>query len=96
MNNTTNKRFYTPQFSALASISVRRLAWAMGLSMPAAINIMVRLMPSIVNPSKICLLCKDKTKCQSCSFLNQPTAQHDQDALSQFTKKEQDALQAVF
>ena len=96
MQSTNNKRFYTPQFSALASISVRRLAWAMGVSMPAAINIMVRLMPSIVNPSKVCVMCKDKTKCQSCSFLNQPTPQHEQGALSQFTEKEQSAIQAVF
>ena len=96
MQSTYQKRFYSPQFSEMASVSVRRLSWAMGLSMPAAINIMVRLMPSIVNPSKVCDLCKDKTKCQSCSFLNQPTPQHEQDALSQFTEKEQAAIQAVF
>lgn len=89
------QRFYTPQFSALASISVRRMAWALGLSMPAAVNIMVRLLPSMVNPSKVCQLCKDKTKCQSCSFLNQPSPQNDKDVLSQFTQKEKDALQAV-
>ena len=88
-----NKRFYTPQFSALASISVRRLAWAMGVSMPAAINIMVRLMPSIVNPQKVCQLCKDKAKCQSCTFQTQPPQQ---EALSQFTPKEQKAIEAVF
>jgi len=95
MQAVYQKRFYTPQFSPLASISVRRLAWAMGVSMPAAINIMVRLMPSFVNPSKVCQLCKDKTKCQSCSFHNQPSPQ-EQDILSQLTQKEQDALEAVF
>ena len=96
MQPTNLKRYYSPQLSALASISVRRLSWAMGLSMPAAINIMVRLMPSIVNPSKVCDLCKDKTKCQSCSFLNQPTPQQPQEVFSQFTQKEQNALEAVF
>ena len=96
MQSTTTRRFYTPQFSEMASVSVRRMAWAMGLSMPAAINIMVRLMPSIVNPSKVCEMCKDKTKCQSCFFLNQPTPQHEQDIFSQFTQKEQNALEAVF
>ena len=95
MQSTNQKRFYTPQFSALASISVRRLAWAMGVSMPAAINIMVRLMPSIVNPAKVCQLCKDKAKCQSCTFNNQPT-QQEQEARSQFTEKELDAIAAVF
>ena len=94
MQPTNQKRFYTPQFTALASISVRRLAWAMGVSMPAAVNIMVRLLPSIVSPSKVCQLCKDKTKCQSCTFYNQP--QQEQETLSQFTQKEQAAIEAVF
>ena len=95
MQATNSKRSYTPQFSPLASVSVRRLAWAMDVSMPAAVNIMVRLMPSIVDPSKVCQLCKDKAKCQSCTFHNQP-AQQQQDILAQFTEKEQNALQAVF
>jgi hypothetical protein len=29
---------YTPQFSALSAVSVRRLAWALGLSMPKAVD----------------------------------------------------------
>ena len=91
----TNKRFYTPQFSPLASISVRRLSWAMGISMPSAVNIMVRLIPSIVSPSKVCQLCKDKTKCQSCVFSFQPP-QQSPEVLSQFTEKEQAAIEAVF
>ena len=95
MQPTNQKRFYTPQFSALASVSVRRLSWAMGVSMPAAVNIMVRLMPSIVDPSKACQLCKDKAKCQICTFHNQSTQQQ-QDLLAQFTEKEQNAIQAVF
>ena len=95
MQSTGQKRFYAPQFSPLASVSVRRLSWAMGVSMPAAVNIMVRLMPSIVDPSKVCQLCKDKTKCQSSAFHNQPTQQQ-QDALLQFTEKEQNAIQTVF
>ena len=95
MQPLNQKRFYTPQFSALASISVRRLSWAMGVSMPAAINIMVRLLPSIVNPSKVCLLCKDKAKCQACTFNNRPQ-QQGQDPFAQFTPKEQNAIEAVF
>ena len=75
MQPTNNKRYYTPQFSAFATISVRRLAWAMGVSMPAAVDAMVRLMPSIVDPSKVCLSCKDNTKCQGCTFRSQLTPQ---------------------
>ena len=94
MNNTENKRYYTPQFSPMASVSVRRLAWAMGVSMPVAVNIIVRLLPNIVNPLKVCSLCKDKTKCQGCSFHIKEQAQQ-QDYLSMFTQKEQNAISAV-
>ena len=95
MQALNQKRFYTPQFPALASISVRRLSWAMGVSMPTAVNIMVRLLPSIVSSSKVCQLCKDKTKCQSCTFSFQPP-QQEQEAMTQFTEKEQAAIEAVF
>ena len=62
------KRYYTPQFSALASVSVRRLAWAMGKPMSAAVDRIVKLLPYIVDSSKVCNVCKDKTKCQGCVF----------------------------
>ena len=71
MCNTNQKRYYSPQFSALASISVRRFAWAINKSMPAAVDIIVQLMPSVVNPAKICSACQDKTKCQTCVFSKQ-------------------------
>jgi hypothetical protein len=64
---------YTPQFSEMAVISVRRLAWAMGKPMPKAVDLMVRLMPSIVDPAKVCLSCQDSAKCQECIFRGVPT-----------------------
>lgn len=85
---------YSPNFSELAGVSVRRLAWAMGVSMPATVNIMVRLMPLIVDRAKVCLACKDKTKCKSCIF-DTPPAQQEQDVLAHLTPKEQEALEAV-
>ena len=71
MQPTNQKRFYSPQFSQLAAVSVRRLAWAMNKPMPATVDIMVKLLPSIVNPSKVCLLCKDKQACNVCTFSKQ-------------------------
>jgi hypothetical protein len=59
---------YSPQFSDTATVSVRRLAWAYGKSMPKAVDFMVSLMPSLVDPSKVCLSCKDNTKCRACVF----------------------------
>ena len=79
MQPTHTKRFYTPQFSPLAAISVRRLAWSLNLSMPATVDIMVKLMPHVVNPSKVCLSCKDKSKCASCAFGSLSTG-NEQDA----------------
>jgi hypothetical protein len=66
---------YTPQFSDVASISVRRLAWAMGANMPVAVNRMVKLLPAMFNASQVCLACKDKTKCTACIFSQQVNEQ---------------------
>ena len=82
MQATNNKRFYTPQFSPLASISVRRLAWALGKPMPAAVDHMVRLLPSLVDPSKVCLSCQDRSRCSSCAFCSQAASPETIAALS--------------
>jgi hypothetical protein len=75
MYTKNKKRFYSPQFSGLAAVSVRRLAWALGKSMPATVDLMVRLMPSIIDPVKVCFTCKDSTKCKGCIFGNQADEQ---------------------
>jgi hypothetical protein len=64
---------YTPQFSPLATVTVRRLAWALQVSMPKAVDRAVNALPSIFPPSVVCPLCKDTTKCQLCAF-SQPSA----------------------
>ena len=71
MQSTNQKRFYSPQFSAIAAVSVRRLAWALGKPMPAAVDHMVQLLPSLVDPSKVCLSCQDRSRCSSCVFCSQ-------------------------
>jgi hypothetical protein len=49
-------------------VSVKRVSWAIGKPMPSVIDLMVKLLPSIINSSKVCLLCQDKSKCQTCIF----------------------------
>jgi hypothetical protein len=71
---TSQKRFYSPQFSEVSAVSVRRLAWALGLSMPKAVDQVVGLLPSLFSPGVVCLACKDNTKCQSCAFFGQQAA----------------------
>jgi hypothetical protein len=84
MNNTNQtgqkvRRYYSPQFSELASVSVRRFAWAVGLPMTAAVELMTKLLPSLVQSSKVCQACKDNSKCHGCTFSNIFTP-HEQNA----------------
>lgn len=71
---TKNKRYYTPQFSPMATISVRRLAWSLEKSMPKAVDHIIQLLPSIVDPAKVCLSCQDRSKCASCVWACQSAA----------------------
>jgi recombinational DNA repair protein RecR len=63
---------YTPQFSNKATVTVRRLAWALQVSMPKAVDRVVNALPSVFSPSVVCPSCKDSTKCKLCAF-NQPS-----------------------
>jgi hypothetical protein len=74
MYSTTQKRYYSPQFSALSAVSVRRLAWSLGVSMPKAVDQVVGLLPSLFPPGVVCPSCKDNTKCKSCAFSQQSAA----------------------
>jgi len=69
MNSTdSNKRFYTPQFSETASVSVRRFAWLLNKPMTQAVEKIILLLPFIMDSSKICQTCKDSRKCYACAF----------------------------
>jgi hypothetical protein len=74
MYTNNEKRFYSPQFSEVSAVSVRRLAWSLGVSMPKAVDQMVGLLPSLFSPGVVCLSCKDNTKCNSCAFGQQAAA----------------------
>jgi len=93
MCDTEKKKYYTPQFSEMACVTVYRLSQVMGISMVDVVNIMVKLIPFYVNSKKVCLECPDNSKCQACSL-----SQDKQNNIflnSQFTQKEQDALMSV-
>jgi hypothetical protein len=74
MYSSNQKRYYSPPFSEVSAVSVRRLAWALGLSMPRAVDHVVGLLPSLFPSGVVCLSCKDNTKCQSCAFSQQSAA----------------------
>jgi hypothetical protein len=62
---------YTPQFSNRATVTVRRLAWALGVSIPKAVDKIVNELPLVFSPSVICPQCRDNTKCKFCGFYQQ-------------------------
>jgi len=61
---------YSPKFSELAAVTVRRLAWAMGVDMGQTVDVLVKSLPAFIKAEKVCALCKDKTKCAACAFKN--------------------------
>ena len=61
-------RFYTPQFSETASVSVRRFAWFLNKPMTEAVEKIIQLLPFIMDSTKVCQACKDSRKCHSCAF----------------------------
>jgi hypothetical protein len=58
---------YSPNFSELAAVSIRRLGWAMGSNMGQAVDVLVKAIPAFINTEKVCELCKDKSKCAVCA-----------------------------
>jgi hypothetical protein len=69
MNNKSEKwSYYSPQFSEMSAVSVRRLAWALGIPMTSTVEYMVKNMPFIIDSKKVCDSCRDKTKCEPCVF----------------------------
>jgi hypothetical protein len=69
------KRFYTPQFSEMATVTVRRLAWALNIPMTKTVDIIFKELGLIFPSSEICPKCKDGTKCHACAFNNQAAAE---------------------
>ena len=61
---------YGPNLSEIASVSIRRLAWAMKSNMGQAVDVMVKSLPAYIKAEKVCEKCKDKTKCSVCAFKN--------------------------
>ncbi|WP_461256881.1 hypothetical protein [Treponema sp. R80B11-R83G3] len=68
------KRYYSPQLSEKACITIRRLAWAFNVSMPKAIDIIINELSSAFSSSVVCPQCKDNAKCAVCGFKRQPAA----------------------
>ena len=76
MQTNFSKRYYSPQFSQLAAVTVYRLANALDVPMTKAVDEIVRVLPSLFPPSLICPKCQDKSKCKICGFNNLASAEN--------------------
>jgi len=59
---------YTPELSPKTLSTLRRIAWAMNVPTTEALEIIIEYIPEIVESERVCLMCRDKRKCRSCSF----------------------------
>jgi hypothetical protein len=59
---------YTPELSYQSSCTLRRIAWALDVPMTVAIERVFEHLPIILDKQKICDRCRDKTRCEVCSF----------------------------
>ena len=59
---------YTPELSYKSSCALRRIAWALDIPMTKAIEMVFDHMPVILDKEKVCQECRDKTRCDDCSF----------------------------
>jgi len=63
---------YTPELSYQASCTLRRIAWALNVPMTEAIERVFEHLPKILDNHKVCIACRDKTKCCECVFFLGP------------------------
>jgi len=72
---------YTPELSRKSSCTLRRISWALGVPMTKGIEFVFEYLPRILDRQKVCMGCRDKSKCAGCAFgLNEaPECQEAQD-----------------
>jgi hypothetical protein len=59
---------YTPPFSTFATVSIRRLAWALEAPMTSTVDRVVRRLPDLFNAEEVCRNCRDTSRCHDCAF----------------------------
>ena len=59
---------YTPELSQKHSCTLRRIAWALDMPMTKAIEAVFDYLSRILDSSKVCEACRDKTRCSDCVF----------------------------
>jgi hypothetical protein len=62
---------YTPELSQKHSCTLRRIAWALGMPMTKAIEKVFDHIGQTLDARKVCVMCRDNTRCADCVFNRQ-------------------------
>ena len=63
---------YTPELSYEASCTLRRISWSLDKPMTKTLEWIFTELVKFIPAAAICEACKDKSKCDSCSFKSTP------------------------
>lgn len=72
---------YTPELTMKSSKTLRRIFLALGVPMTKGIEFVFDYLPQILDRNKVCQGCRDKSKCDECSFNNQ--RQNEEEVIAQ-------------
>lgn len=59
---------YTPELSQMHSCTLRRIAWALDMPMTKAMDEVFNHLVKILEADRVCVKCRDKTRCEECVF----------------------------
>ena len=59
---------YTPKLSYEDSCTLRRIAWALDMPMTKTMAHIFEFLPAKIDAKMVCEKCRDKTKCEGCTF----------------------------
>jgi hypothetical protein len=63
-----NNMAYGPRLRLKTSRTLRRLAWAMQLTMSTTLEELIKIMPHLISSKVVCGSCRDRSRCGDCYF----------------------------
>lgn len=59
---------YTPQLDRASTVTLRRIAWALGKPMTRTMKAIIIKLPEMMDREEVCRNCKDPSACHICGF----------------------------
>ena len=63
-----NSMIYTPEISNESFYILQRIAWGMRMPVSVVMDIILRIVPLIIDRERVCNECMNKTICRNCPF----------------------------